>query len=198
MHWTQRLKRENQQLKTRNAQLQKELGSRVKGTLLKVDPFADLKAAIAEDVREVDANTVANALLNRICIPHNCREDVFIMEEGRSVRGQPFRLTDRHYKVVSRDMLARILDETKVDALEYEAQAFDCEDFARRLVSRAVSLGINSVGRVMSWSGEHAFNIAIVQRGDGVEVVFIESQTDQIVTVLEGNYDLSNALIVIS
>lgn len=198
MHWTQRLKRENQQLKARNDRLQKELDSRVKGDLLELGPFADLKAAIAKDVREVDANTIANALLNTICIPHNCREDVFIMEEGRSVRGQPFRFTDSTYKVMSRQMLQRVLQETQIDAVEWQQNSYDCEDIARKFVTRCVDLGINSVGRVMSWSGKHAFCVAIVQSGDGVDFVFLEPQTDQIVTRLEGNYDLSNALIVIS
>ena len=193
-HWTRRLKRENAELKQENQRL-KEKQSNAPPT---APDFAELKAAIEADAITVDANTIANMLLNDVCIKHDCRENVFIMEKGESVKGQPFRLTDSAYQVVSREMMQRILKETRVDAIEYEAQDFDCEDFARHLVSRAVSLGVNSWGRVFGWSGHHAFNIAIVQKGDGVEAVFIEAQTDQIVNVFDGKYNLSNALIVIS
>ena len=162
------------------------------------EDFSDLKLAIAEDAQNYSANDIANTLLNDVCVKLNCREEAFVMEKGESVRVQPFRLTDGTYKVVSRSMLTRILEETQIDAIAWQAESRDCEDIARDFVSRCVQLGINSVGRVCSWSGTHAFNIAIVQEGDGVEFVFIEPQTDEIITILEGKYDLSNALIIIS
>lgn len=198
MHWTQRLKQKNQQLEQENAQLQKELDSRVEGDLIEVDPFVDLKAAIAEDVKVVDAGMVGQAILEQVCIPYDCREEVFIMETGETQRAQPFRTTDAEYTIASKAMLIRILRETKVDAIPWQSEIYDCEKIARKFVTRCADLGINSVGRVISWSGEHAFCLAIVQKGDGVEAVFLEPQNDKIVTVLEGNYDLSNALIVIS
>lgn len=162
------------------------------------ETFTGLKRAIERDVKAFSQNEIANAMLNELCIKFGCRESAYVMEEGRSINVQPFRLTDGTYKVVSRNMLQRILRETKVDAIEWQSDSYDCEDIARKFATRCADLGINSVGRVMSWSGRHAFCIAVVQSGDGVAFEFIEPQTDEFIEVLEGKYDLSNALIVIS
>ena len=164
----------------------------------KQDNFAGLKEAIAQDAKEFDANTIAQALMNDVCFPLNCREEAFIMEEGRAVRAQPFRFTDGTYKVVSQEMLDQILKETQVDAIEWQSESYDCEDIARKFVTRCVDLGVNSIGRVMSWSGSHAFCIAVIRDGDAIKFVFIEPQTDQYVEAGAGKYSLENALIVIS
>lgn len=165
------------------------------------EEFEEINNLIAQDAVEVGADVVAEALLNDVCVKHGCREKVFIMEKGDFVRAQPFRLTDSQYQVVSKQTIKQILDTTAVDKIDWEAEEYDCDDIARKLVTRCVDLGINSVGRVMSWSGKHAFCIAVVQGEDtetSIEFVFIEPQTDEIITSLEGKYDLSNALIIIS
>lgn len=162
----------------------------------------DLKAAIQADVKAYDANVVGQALLHQVIAPREnrkqCRENVMVVESGETVSVQPFRFTDAVYKVVSRDMLKRIIDETKVDAIQWQSEDYDCEDIARKFVTRCCDLGINSVGRVMAWSGGHAFCVAIVQDGASVDFVFIEPQTDQIVTDFTGMYDISDALIIIA
>lgn len=188
MHWTKQLKQRNKELEAEVKRLS------AAGT----NDFADLKAAIAEEAVEIDTNKIANAFLNQVCIPFNCREDAFIMEKGESVRVQPFRFTDGSYKVVDRRMVDRILRETQVDAIEWEAEEYDCEDIARKFVTRCADLGLNSIGRVMSWSGGHAFCVAVVISGKDIDFLFIEPQTDQIVDVGKGKYSLDNALIVIS
>lgn len=190
-HWSAVLKDRVAHLEAENKRLRDSSGS-------KGNDFSDLIEAISGDVKEVGANDVANMLLNDVCIKHNCREDVFIMEKGDNVRGQPFRLTDSTYKVVGDDMFDRILRETQVDAIQWQSNDYDCEDIARKFVTRCVDLGINSVGRVMSWSGGHAFCVAIIQDGKGVKPVFVEPQTDQIIESLTGKYSLDNALIVIA
>jgi len=168
----------------------------------KADAHAGLKADIQADVKVYDANIIANTLLHEVIAPksnrNQSRESVMSMETGETLKVQPFRLTDATYKVVSREMLQRILDETKVDAIEWQAEEYDCEDIARKFVTRCCDLGINSVGRVLAWSGQHAFCIAIVQDGPSVDFLFIEPQTDAIITEFTGNYDISNALIIIA
>ena len=163
-----------------------------------LDPFSGLKQVIADDVKEVSAADMGNALLNQICIPYKCREDAFIMEEGKTVRVQPYRLTDSTYNVVSKAVIERLVSETKVDEIVWTAEEYDCDDIARKFVTRSVDLGLNSVGRVMSWSGGHAFCIAAVQDGDGVKFVFIEPQTDEFIEPGDGAYSLENALIIIA
>lgn len=163
------------------------------------DPFADLKVAIDENARQVSAGEVGQVMLHDVCIRFNARKDAFVMETGERIRVQPFELTDSTYKVVDRAMLDRILHETKVDQVEWRAEEEDCEDIARRFVQRCSDLGLNSVGRIFSMSGQHAFCIAIVTVDDGLEVVFLEPQADRIVDPLAGGkYDLGNCFMVIS
>ena len=166
------------------------------------EPTGNLEMDIQADVKAYAANTVAQALLHEVIAPKDnreqCRENVMVIENGETISVQPFRLTDATYKVVSREMLQRILEETKVDAIQWQAEAYDCEDIARKFVTRCCDLGINSVGRVMAWSGGHAFCIAIVQDGASVDFVFIEPQTDTIIEKFEGMYDISDALIIIA
>ena len=162
------------------------------------DPFAGLRQAIDDDSEDVSSADIGNALLNQVCVTMDCRETAFIMEKGESVRTQPFRLTDGTYKVVTRETIERLVKETKVNEIEWTAEEYDCDDIARKFVTRCVDLGLNSVGRVMSWSGKHAFNIAVIREGDGIEFVFIEPQTDEFVVAGVGNYSLENALIIIS
>ena len=162
------------------------------------DPFAGLRQAIDDDSEDVSSGEIANALLEQVCVGMDCRESAFIMEKGESVRTQPFRLTDGTYKVVTRETIERLVKETKVDEIEWTAEEYDCDDIARKFVTRCVDLGLNSVGRVMSWSGKHAFNIAVIREGNGIEFVFIEPQTDEFIEPGEGAYSLENALIIIS
>lgn len=161
------------------------------------DDFSELKAAIADNAKEFTSADIGNAMIMNPVI-RTARENAFVMETGKHVKVQPFRLTDSNFKVVSKDMLERILSETKIDAIEYTAESMDCEDFARFFVNKCVSLGINSVGRVFSWTGKHAFCVAVVYTDTGLDFLFIEPQSDEIVEVGEGMYDLENSLIIIS
>lgn len=145
----------------------------------------------------ISANDLANALMEEFIVKHKSREEVMIPETGETVKVQPFRLTDAEYKLPTRDELEKAIKETNVNEMEYEATDWDCEDFARRFVSKMHEQGIKSAGRVMAWSGNHAFNIVAVQ-GDPVDFVYVEPQTDKIVELGDGNYDVSDALIIIS
>ncbi|MDE0016084.1 MAG: hypothetical protein OXU51_07860 [Candidatus Poribacteria bacterium] len=176
----------------------------------KADAHAGLKADIQADMKVYDAGVVGQALLHKVCIRDGnrdfCRSEEMEIETGDIKRVQPFKLTDAKYTVLTRDMLNRVLSETEVDKIEWQAEAYDCEDIARKFATRCCDLGINSVGRVLSASGEHAFNIAIIQDGASVDVVFIEPQTDQFVepvsfkpgTEEHNNYNMYNASMIIS
>lgn len=195
-HWATRLKEKNARLETENQQLREQLGAVPRQT--NASDFSELSEAIRESVRDVDVSEVANLLLNKVCIPLNCREDAFIMETGETVRAQPFRTTDKIYSVPTFEMLQRVLRETQVDAIKWQRETMDCEKIARLFTTRCCDLGIDSVGRVCSWSGGHAFCVAIVFKGENLDVVFIEPQTDEIITELTGKYDLTNAFMLLS
>ena len=145
----------------------------------------------------ISANDLATAFFENVVSPNHMRESVMVPETGEMVEVQPFRFTDSQYKLPTLGDLMEALKVTKVDEIEYVAEDWDCEDFARRFVSKMHEQGIKTAGRVLSWSGCHAFNIVAVQ-GNPADFVFIEPQTDAIVTEFTDKYDLSNTLVIIS
>lgn len=146
----------------------------------------------------ISAGDLANELLQQIVIPYNAREKVRVPETGEMVEVQPFRLTDSTYQLPTKDEVLSAIEKTKVNEIEYVAEEWDCEDFARCFVSKMHEQGIKSAGRVLAWSGNHAFNIVAVQ-GDPVEFVFVEPQTDEIVVPYsKDKYNIENCLIIIS
>ena len=162
--------------------------------------FSGLKETIKNDTFKVGMNDVGRLLMQEVAIKLNCRHDAVVMEQpGKTVRVQPFMLTDSVYNVVSQSTLKRIMKETQGDRIKYQSEEYDCEDFARRFVQSCVDLGVNSVGRVLSASARHAFNIGIVhQNKKRLTVVFIEPQADTFVEAGKRGYEMNDALMVIS
>ena len=146
---------------------------------------------------------LGNEILNQIVIPHNAREEVWNIDKGKFVKVQPFRLTDSSYQLPTKDEVLSAIEATKVNEIQYVAEEWDCEDFARRFVSKMHEQGIKTAGRVFAWSGEHAFNIVAIQHEDGTpSFLFVEPQTNTVLNTLEdlgkGNYNIENSLIIIS
>jgi len=180
-------------------------------TAQKADIPTGLKADIQADLKVYDANTVGQALLHKVCIRNGnrnfCRSEEMEIETGDIKRVQPFKLTDAKFNVLTREMLDRVLAETEVDKIEWRAEEMDCEKIARKFCSVFTDLGIDSVGRVLAASGEHAFVIALVQDGASVDVVFIEPQTDAYIEPVSfdpasgvevDKYNMYNASMIIS
>ena len=160
--------------------------------------LSTLKKDVKDDILKVHTRDMNQVIINA-CIQHNIRYEANVPETGKRHRVQPFELTDSVYNVISKPMLERVLKETDVDRAEYKPDDHDCEDFARELVSACHKLGLNSVGRVLSQTARHAFNIAVVHANKRtIEVVFIEPQNDQIVTPNSKGYELKDALLIIS
>lgn len=159
----------------------------------------DLKDVIAADVKPYKVAEVINAAMNHPML-RNARELVMKPETGQMEKVQSFRLTDGTFMVPSREVFERVVLETKIDEVEWVKDVTDCEDISLRFNARCIELGLNSCGRVMSWSGGHCFIIAIVRDEDSLGFVFLEPQTDQFLTdeVGEGQYSLENCLILIN
>ena len=172
--------------------------SQIKGNAEVLDPYIDLKNDIENDKQVVKSGEIEGILLRDVAKKFGCRERVRNLETGKVVRVKPFRLTDRVYNVVSKRILHRVLKDISAQVEPITASGFDAEDRARRLVNQFANLGINSVGRVISWSGNHAFVVAVVTDDDNLIVEFVETDTKQIVQVGSGKYDLHDSLIIIS
>lgn len=172
----------------------------------------DLKAAIQADLKPYPATIVGNALMNQVALRNGntdfCRHEALVMETGKTKRVQPFVTTDATYDVLSREMFDRALKETHIDKIKWVAEEMDCEKIAREFVNIFAELGVtDSVGRIFAASGEHSFNVVLVQNGDTVVVLFVEPQTDEYVEPVSFNpetkkeknkYNIYDALIVLS
>lgn len=166
------------------------------------DRFPDdrqLSALVSLDVYPFSAADVANAIMNHPQL-RDARELVMKPETGVMEKMQSFRFTDGTFMVPSRETFQRLVAETKIDEVEWVKEVSDCEDICLRFNARCIELGINSCGRIMSWSGGHCFIIAIVRDGDSLGFAFLEPQTDKFLTdeVGEGRYALDNCLIIIN
>lgn len=159
-------------------------------------PLYDL---VSMDVHPFSAADVANAIMNHPELRH-ARELVMKPETGVMEKMQSFRFTDGTFMVPSRETFERLVRETKIDEVEWVKEVSDCEDICLRFNAKCIELGINSCGRVMSWSGGHCFIIGIVRDGDSIGFAFLEPQTDQFLTdeVGHGQYSLDNCLIIIN
>lgn len=83
---------------------------------------------------------------------------------------------DGVYWTVSRDDMHAIVDHDPVDEREYKLHEFDCENFAMTLkMAVARAYGVNTLGVVVDWTAEHAYNVALYDDG---EMEFLEPQTD--------------------
>ena len=176
------------------------VSEKLKTALAQAETFKNLTVAIEEDVVEYSASDIATALISHPELSE-AREYVMHPETGRVEKMQAFRFTDGTYRVPTREMFQRIVDETKIDEIEWVAEKSDCEDISLRFNARCIELGLNSCGRVMSWSGGHCFIIAVVRDEEGLGFACLEPQTDKILSsdeLGEGSYSLENCLILIN
>lgn len=158
---------------------------------------AELQLIVDENKREFATQDLIIAFSKTI-LRMGCRENVFSPDKGTYDPQQPVRFPDSKYQLLPKDTLMQLLYGTNIDKIKYKKEVMDCDDFSRALVQRCSDFGINSMGYVFSWSGGHSFNVAAVYNDDdNIEFVFIESQTDRIITELTGQYDISNALMII-
>ena len=158
-----------------------------------------LNELVAMDVCPFGAADVANAIMNHPKLKH-ARELVMKPETGVMEKVQSFRFTDGTFMVPSRETFQRIVAETNIDEVEWVKEVSDCEDICLRFNAKSIELGINSCGRIMSWSGGHCFIIAIVRDDESLGFAFLEPQTDTFLTdeIGEGMYSLENCLIIIN
>lgn len=163
------------------------------------DDFAELKQLIKDDSVEFSSNDVLNTFMSHPIL-RNVRENAFVMETGEHVKVQPIRLTDGNYKVVSMATIEEVAKQTKIDQVEWVADVSDCEDICLRFNSRCLELGMNSCGRIMSWSGNHCFIVFLYRTEDNqVNFAFFEPQTDQFVALdSEPKYSSENCFMIIN
>ena len=114
---------------------------------------------------------------------------------GRDVRLFSGTTMDSHIVAISRVAMVRYLNSNPVDTRQYIADTgnrnYDCDDFALTLRSNLIrDYGYNCCAVV---AGDvHAWNAFLLNGENGLEVAFIEPQTDGLVEDLDGMYSVQN------
>ena len=156
---------------------------------LKAYKYFGFRARIRQDAEMVHWTEVADA----------AAENEFIM--SASYRDEPgLIIVDSNYRVVSKGMMDEIVEFTMIDDLDWKEDVQDCDDIALLFVARCVRLGLNSVGRVLAFSGGHAFNVILARDEDEeLKFYFFEPQLDGWLkpSNMDGIYDVTNSLMVI-
>lgn len=88
---------------------------------------------------------------------------------------------DREYAALTQDQAQRILDETRVDDVVWQAEKTDCDNIARYMASRvAILYGLNSVAVVDAIDEGHSYCAFLLHDEAGkVYLRGFEPQTDQ-------------------
>ena len=93
---------------------------------------------------------------------------------------------DANFRAVSIEAWRAILDWSKIDRYEYQADTRDCDNFAAAMHGYIpLTLGVNTAGYVVDISGGHAYNAVVCYDSDpeDLRIAVIEPQTDGWVTV---------------
>ena len=114
---------------------------------------------------------------------------------GRDVRVFSKVGLDQEIAAITPEALARYLETNSVDNRQYIRDSgrrnYDCDDFALTLRSSLIlEHGYNSC--IMIVGDVHAFNAFVLASETGPSIVFVEPQTDGMVTELAGKYSVES------
>ena len=100
---------------------------------------------------------------------------------------------DSKYRAVPRDVWKRILAESDIDAIPYEAEWFDCDDYARQFAAEcSMKHRINGAGWLADQGSGHAYSALLCS--DPISIMFIEPQKDGLIENASKNYSFKNGL----
>lgn len=127
---------------------------------------------------------VATFLLIQLGLRLTNRPHVYIREQAwgpikELLPHLPHRPLDNLYRVPTWEQFNRIVKWDWLDKRPYEAEFFDCDDFAFAFAARMrVLFGLNNVGVVYDDSSVHSYNVVLVRDGGEVIAMLYEPQDD--------------------
>lgn len=92
-------------------------------------------------------------------------------------------LSDRTYRLCHTDDIERFLVQDGTDRKKYQAERYDCDDFAYRLMGQFSVPDWSDLTMGIVWTNVHALNCVV---DEDKQFWFVEPQTDELVKVLEG------------
>ena len=114
-------------------------------------------------------------------------------ELGDSLRLFGRQASDTAVVALAKAAAMRFISEDSVDrrtyVLDTGGRNYDCDNFAESLRCHLVEQhGVNSIGVI--WGDRHAWNFVVTAGADGPEILMLEPQNDQVVTVGSGIYSV--------
>jgi len=101
---------------------------------------------------------------------------------------------DSKYWLLTQRDAWRVIEWSQVNTIPWEAELYDCDDHAEALRNDFRTFGINCCGMVIDWSGGHAYNVIFFPDG---QFWFLEPQSDKIVSIGRGIYELKQGVILL-
>lgn len=104
---------------------------------------------------------------------------------------------DKYYWVTSEEDFMKVAKKDKTNMIEYVSEKFDCENFAMLFSARmSYKYHLNSVGIVIDYSSQHAYNIIVFRDGS---VKLYEPQEELLIDIDNDydNYNLENGAVLI-
>lgn len=91
-------------------------------------------------------------------------------------------LSDSQYTVVDQTTWAQVMQVFAKVYLPYTPEKRDCDDYAFAFRGNVpMAFELNSVGIVIDYTGQHAYNIVVTKEDDGLHVKLVEPQSDSFV-----------------
>jgi len=110
-------------------------------------------------------------------------DDLQLAWSKSAAKGLGLMILDRRYLAVPEETWRKVLQYSGVDSVPYREESRDCDDFAFALRGELpLKLGLNGVGIILDSSGKHAYSALLVWGENGLEVDFVEPQTDRIIS----------------
>lgn len=94
-------------------------------------------------------------------------------------------ILDSRFKAVDLNTWKLILERSRIDKYRYTNNIKDCDNFAAALFGTIpLEYGVNTVGFVIDYSGQHAYNSLVYYESDreDLRIALVEPQNDQFVT----------------
>ena len=118
-------------------------------------------------------------------------QEVFKVPWWRMWFSSPFKLADQSYLEADEVLIGAILGQDKTDLEQYQAEEFDCDDFAFRLMGAFHNnLKTAAMPIFITWIAMPQGGHALLSYYSQGQVKIIETQTDEIIFTVPKNWQL--------
>ena len=148
-----------------------------------------------QDEEYIESDKPKVAGLMKGAVIYTAAEVIRALQEelGDNLRLFGRQASDTAVVALAKEAAMKFISEDAVDrrtyVLDTGGRNYDCDNFAESLRCHLVEQhGVNSIGVI--WGDRHAWNFVVTAGADGPEILMLEPQNDQVVTVGSGIYSM--------